>query len=128
MTENIIVMLVAAEVMAPASVWRMAPLLCPPAAVVIFTQNPDTRQKEELRRIWRRHAEEEEEGEERRNPSERPQSKSNGTRKCPLTSAVKQPRMLSVCSSSGVEPAGGELSVWQHWLSLFCLHGNVFFL
>lgn len=51
MTENIIVMLVEAEVMALASVWRMVPLLCPPAVVVIFTQNPNTRQKEELRRV-----------------------------------------------------------------------------
>lgn len=46
-------MLVAAEVMALVSVWRMAPLLCPPAVVVIFTQNPDTRQKEDVRKARR---------------------------------------------------------------------------
>lgn len=38
--ENIIVMLVAAEVMAPASVRTMAPLLSPPAVVVIFIPKP----------------------------------------------------------------------------------------
>lgn len=60
MTANIIVMLVAAEVMAPASVWRMAPLLCPVATVVIFTQISDTRQ-EELMRMWRQRTKKEEE-------------------------------------------------------------------
>ncbi|KAG7523451.1 hypothetical protein JOB18_047104 [Solea senegalensis] len=34
----------------------------------------------------------------------------------------------SVCSSSGLKSASRELWVWQHWLSLFCLSGNVFFL
>lgn len=82
MTENIIVMLVAAEVMAPASAWKIALSPCPPAIA-------DTRQEEEMKRTWRRHTGEEEEEEERRNPTEQPQFKSNGTLKCPLTSTVK---------------------------------------
>ena len=52
---------------------------------------------------WKRH----EEGEERRTPSE---SKSNGTLKCPLTRAVKQPQNAFLCAVS-VEsslPAGSS--------------------
>ncbi|AWP08113.1 Hypothetical protein SMAX5B_002876 [Scophthalmus maximus] len=39
---------VAAEVMAPVSEWRTAPPLCPPAEVVISTQELDTGLEEEL--------------------------------------------------------------------------------
>lgn len=45
---KISVMPVAAEVMAPVSEWRTAPPLCPPAEVVISTQELDTGLEEEL--------------------------------------------------------------------------------
>lgn len=73
MTENIIVMLVAAEVMAPASVCGGWLPFCVRQPLLSSSPKkpPTPRQKERPGRMRRGRAEEEDEEEERRNPSER---------------------------------------------------------